>query len=508
MTTKPDVTSFHQTLLWPLLLRNLHPSNRAADFLAGRLPKSRGSGRDAKQVWEEVKPEHDDKAVIHDQPYEEVLYFHPFVRDFLYGDGRTPSAKRPMRRFRRCDIDQVQLDWTEIVRDDKGRETESPVTVPLRVRRIELYVFSTGVMVLVVEVGTAEEKTLPLDHALTIQQQFRHAYPGFWKGEKPGKCLDSVTWSCNDKPLTRCGTDSRQQSYDFTAKGAEPPVSFHFCQLRHPLQPFDGRTSKELTYQQIVDNRMPSMSFFGVTDPRQIAESDMERLASLDGPGNGFAYAKDFIDHSDARTFYDRFWCDDPKDGKQWQSTRYAISGYAFVMIGDGRQDTTGENAGTNVEFTNEAFGMLSHFRQHYFKLCLIAHYQRASLLMFAHRLAEATAKRKERMDGTERHRADVDKQFRISIQSIQRDFELFRSKYWFTDVSNQLQGQELFDLLIAQLKTESFFDQVMDELDRLNNSLMMTAQDRTADMQTGLAILGTVIAVLQTVDLFIQWAK
>ncbi|MDA1053165.1 MAG: hypothetical protein O3C40_22145 [Planctomycetota bacterium] len=54
---------------------------------------------------------------------------------------------------------------------------------------------------------------------------------------------------------------------------------------------------------------------------------------------------------------------------------------------------------------------------------------------------------------------------FANKLDAVQRDFLLFRNMYWCTEVSNQAQGRELFDLWSLHLNTRPLFDQVNAEL-------------------------------------------
>ena len=90
----------------------------------------------------------------------------------------------------------------------------------------------------------------------------------------------------------------------------------------------------------------------------------------------------------------DRFWCDVGPS----PNTRYLASGRTLIVIGDAQ----------SKYFLDNERGVLAQFRHQHFLLFLIAHFQRAALLMFADRLAEAL----KRLDiGTDRFGAALQAQ-------------------------------------------------------------------------------------------------
>ena len=83
---------------------------------------------------------------------------------------------------------------------------------------------------------------------------------------------------------------------------------------------------------------------------------------------------------------------------------------------------------------------MLAQFRHQHFLLFLIAHFQKASLLMFSDRLVEA-------LRSARRHDA-------ASVQALQardprqlRSFLRFTHRYWFHEISEQAQVRALSHL-------------------------------------------------------------
>ena len=111
--------------------------------------------------------------------------------------------------------------------------------------------------------------------------------------------------------------------------------------------------------------------------------------------------------------------------------------------------------------FTDAQAGGRAHFQHHYFKLGLIAHFHRVSLLNFKVRIANALEE--WRAAGADAEQGWT--RFARALAVLQRDFLMFRNMYWFTELTNQIQGRELFDLWSQHLNTRPLFDQIKAEL-------------------------------------------
>ena len=109
-----------------------------------------------------------------------------------------------------------------------------------------------------------------------------------------------------------------------------------------------------------------------------MSRNDFIRLGLVTGGGDAKAlpYSESHVADFEQRYCYDRFWCDVGPS----PNTRYLASGQALIVVGDAQ----------SKYFLHSESGVLAQFRHQHFLLFLIAHFQRAALLMFADRLAEA----------------------------------------------------------------------------------------------------------------------
>jgi hypothetical protein len=441
------VERFHEILIWPL---RLHADagewdNRPSELqrFAQELSKS--------GEWEEVSPYGRLKDSSDSARYAEFVYFHPFIRSFLY--PRLQGADAPMRVLAREDIQSVRVRLRNP--DDGLREIE------LRVLRVHLYLFQTGIGLLVVEVAA---DGIDLLDAEDLLDTFRRAYAPYFEGGRPGHCPFSVEWvKAAGGAIGDSYSDAKAQ-IDFSRRNRQPPVSRHWQHLLDPLAPWPVAKPNGPSYSQIEDERIPVMAFLSFSDPALLTKGDFARLAFLDdaGPSGSLPCAAGALEDFESKHCYDRFW---DATGEGWMKTRYLCSGYAFVVVG---QDDP-------QFFTNGESGILSHFRHHYLQMGLVAHMHRASLLVFSQRLSAAV----DKMRGHERSYAQV--------RTLQQDIADFVAHFWFTEVSNQQQPRELFEWWSNLLGNRELYDRVLQECGFVAEVLQGKQEDELGERQEDL---------------------
>ena len=395
LTTRPAaeiaVKTFHHTLMWPLLMRGPSESQPGSgQSISGHVQALTEAGWQESASPDEVPP-------IEGFTYEEMVYFHPFVRDFLFGDGKTIVKERALRRLKRSDVTGVKI----------AIEAGDP-PIDFRVERCEILLLRPQVLILLVEVSnrTCDRKTaedprigderlpLTLEQVLYLQSRIRHIYPPYFSGSTHGDVLASVEWiglktgyemtdtvpdpaastphtdgdPASSKRLTL--TSPKDAFFRFVAKGSEPPLYAHWqVFFGDNIKPFETAYSRDdggLYLQQLIDDRIPSMSFIAVNNPAEIHQDDLDRLPAFDTPG--LDYEPEFRDRLRDSFQYTRF--------RHWGTTYYC-NGTSFAML-------CGIGGFTDL--------LLTHFRRHYTHLGVIAHFQHAALLYFADEMAE-TAK-------------------------------------------------------------------------------------------------------------------
>jgi hypothetical protein len=439
------VRAFGEILIWPFRLDVTaeKTTERIQAAVSGIAAGLGPNWRQEKNPLRHLDPGAADPSA---DAYAEFVYFHPFIRKFLYDDTSS------LLLFRRDDIRSLQADF-------------GTFRLSLSVERCLLYLFpATGNAVLALELAAGAKGEVPmvqgdrplsLAHVMDVLERLRRAYPPFWvNATSPGLSPVSVHW------LT--GTGERlDQGEDLTLESAArwvhehrcSPLSAHWRALLAPLR-FDGDGD---CWTHVVDERIPLMAWLAVEDPHTIGLGDWVRLAMLDGPDDAeLPYGRNHLDGFEGTHCYDAFW--DPGAGK---TTRYLMSGYGFVAVGSADDEF----------FTNV---VRTHMRRHYFQLGLIAHFQIAALLTLSERLSRAT-------ELSDNHAKD--------LQQAALDFT---HRLWFPDVSNHVQGRELFIRWRRFLSTETLYDQVMREAQDHNAFRNACADRDAADAASNLNLIAT----------------
>ncbi len=474
--TKPAteiiVEKMHHILIWPLIVRSNNPDKIESWISA--LPSAWTDSIRAGVT-----------SVASDVAYEEVVYYHPFARDFLYADGLHPPDKRPCRRFVRSDVQRVKVTL--------GRSTSSP-ELDLKVERAELYLCKPNIALFCLEVSSRDSKgnyqPLALDLVHDFRDQLRRVHPPFfWGGRQPeskgaGLCPKKVEWDNLATPIGLSLEAPRSEFVRFTNVGAEPPVFAHWqCWFGDRILPFqktidptDTTNEDRYFYQQIMDERMQCMTYLAVENPREVNKGDRDRLTFVDSAGpDKYPYNLRFLKRNREFHTYDRF-------GQTEYQTLYYFCSYAFTSLGKAWEDCTALPADRKSSFYSNY--ILTHFREQYYRMGVIAHFQRAALLYFADEMSTAA----KLLADVPAELESENEQYRKHMNRVQMEFLKFRSRSYFPDVTNQQQGQEMNRLWHNHLGIRDLFQQVDQSCDQINEVFTQRVSEGLAKSQEKLA--------------------
>ena len=475
---EPTVKHFRLALLWPLRLLTgagvLGPQQRPWQVL-----------RDLGEAspWREV--EHDlevEGSVFQERHYNEFVTFLPYVQQLLYGEGRaqhsdSADAGPAMRVFRRRDIARLRV---------AAREGDTPVT--LDVVHVHLYFFfDIDVVILNVEVAGGD---LPLSEVQELMYRIGRAYPSGW--DEHGRALHSLAVAellgRDGSVLARTDAHEREAFMAHVSRHRAPRIASHWAWLMQPLASAYSEQPGALRYRQIEYHRMPLTAYLALDDPLALTRQDFVRLglvtgagprdAEREGAGNALPYGNPHLDDFERRYCYDRFWS--ASGAAPW--TRYLCSGHALVVVGDAR----------SAYFTDRERGVLAQFRHQHFLLFLIAHFQKAALLMFSERLVEALKRL---------HVADPEsvRRFKRAIRASFEGFLRFTHRYWFHEVSEQAQVRELFHRCSTHLGIDPLYDEVKVRIADMNSYLDADSLRRQANTVVRLTVV-TILGLVGTV--------
>ncbi|RSZ33885.1 hypothetical protein EJO70_27540 [Variovorax sp. 553] len=474
-TGAPTVQHFRQALLWPLrLMPAPHAGHHHAPW---HVLREMG---DASPWREEVDEYTGDSSRFHERHYNEFVSFLPYVQRFLYGEGRSRGngeskgndGDSPMRIFRRHDVAAVRL---------VSQPGDAPVT--LDVIHCDLYFFfDIDVVLLNLEVGASN---LSLAQAQDILYRFGRAYPSGWEADGSAlHCMASVEWlGADGRVLASSDAQQREAFLSHVAQHRAPRIAAHWAYLMQPLVSDHSEDAGVLRYRQIEYYRMPVMAYLSLDDPRRLTRDDFVRLALVTGAGSGpseahLPYADHHLADFEHKYCYDRFWV----NAGAAPNTRYLCNGHALIVVGDARSEF----------FCCRDRGVLAQFRHQHFLLFLIAHFQKASLLMFSDQLVEAL----KRLDI--RSTPSV-KQFKRAIRASFERFLRFTHRYWFHEISEQAQVRALSHMCATHLGLDPLYDEVKARIADMNTYLDADSLRRQAATVVRLTVV-TLFGLIGTI--------
>jgi hypothetical protein len=461
------VRHLRQVLLWPLRLMPVSGESRPPWEVLREQPGS---------PWRELVDEYTGEAAgFHERHYNEFVAFLPYVQRFLYGEGRAGRTAggqgSPMRVFRRHDVARVRT---------VARPGDAPLT--LDVVHIDLYFFfDVDVVLLNVEVA-ADDVSLP--RAQEQLYRFGRGYPGGWDAQgHPSHSMASVEWLAPDgSVLASSDTQERDAFLSHVCEHRAPRIASQWAFILNPLVSDHSNEPGPLRFRQIEYYRMPLMAYLSLDQPKALTRADFARLAFVTGASAGDAqampYSEASLDHFERDFCYDRFWC----EAGSAPNTRYLASGYSLVVIGDASAQF----------FGCRDRGVLAQFRHQHFLLFLIAHFQKAALLMFSDRLVAAL------MDLDVGDPASV-RRFKRAIRSSFEGFLRFTHRYWFHEISEQAHVRALWHLTSRHLDLDPLYAEVKERIADMNSYLDADSLRRQANTVVRLTVT-TIFGLIGTV--------
>lgn len=472
---------FQVILLWPVRIEpkpngELEKARTSGTQSAGEWLGQYAEWIQANGAWQVIRDYYSDAgrqaAVAEEDRYAEFSYFHPYIQRLFYGgyaDGpqADPRAKPPVAILKRMDIRGAR-----VVLKRQGPKWRFDV------ERVNLFLFPTDVALAVIQMGgpVSEEEEKPsspfsLADGLDFLDWVRRVYPPYfkadgtsggvpikveWLGEKDARIGDASDFECT-------------VSYRRTVRERRvTPVAAHWKSILCPLVPASdglGDGQDGLRYAQVEDDRIPVLAYVATDYPEAISAPDWERLAycdSSDDSGRSF-YSPKFLDRPDQEFGYERFW--EPEKG---YTTRYLCTSYSFVAAG-------------KVDGFFNVY-VRRHMEQQYLLLALLAHLQKSSLLGFWKRLSDMVHEFEAKPIC-----AESQSELRRQKKWLLQDLTDFVSRFYFIEVSNQLQALELFDLMSKKLRTAQLMKEVIEQAEFVSKVLQEEWQEEVTTNQAKL---------------------
>ncbi|MBK8183870.1 MAG: hypothetical protein IPK63_13725 [Candidatus Competibacteraceae bacterium] len=465
----PIVRHFRQILLWPLQLMHAHVREphiskywELLEVLGDACP------------WREVDDEFGDPDDFQERHYKEFITFLPYVQRFLYGEGagregHAGYGKSPIRVFRRRDIAQMRVIL------DQGMPP-----LLFQVAHADLHFFyDLDIVILAIEFFAND---IPLLLAEDVLFKVGRTYPGFWEANgQGGQCPYRVEWlSGAGEVLAVSDYENRRKYLQFVCQHRSPTIATHWEFLLRPLALYHSDQEGVIRYRQIEYHRMPLLAYLSFNEPQTLTRGDFARLALITKAGSSdtLPYSEAELAHFERDYCYDKFW--DPSNEEL--SSRYLCCGHSFVIVGKASQRF----------FADPNTGLLGQFRHQYFLVNLIAHFHKATLMLFSEWLVIAISQLDIRdMESV--------KTFKREIRRIMETFLRFTHRYWFHEVSNQAQARDLFRMLTNHLETDRIYQDVSAAVKEMNAYLDSDGLRRQANTVVRLTVV-TTLGLIATV--------
>jgi hypothetical protein len=336
------------------------------------------------------------------------------------------------------------------------REGEAPIT--LSVEHIELWFFDDiNVAFLKVELSAND---LPFSVACDLLYRFGRAYPTGWDDDGHGKHnAHRAEWLATDGTVLASSDSANKEKFiSYTRKHRSPGISAHWDFLLRPLVLDPSDVTGNLRYRQIEYHRMPLMAFMAVDKPRDISRENWLRLGHIatSHPDEPLPAHDPDVAEFESRYCYDRFWADTDAG----PNTRFLCTGRAFIVVGDA----------SSAYFCDQTRGILAQFRHQYVLLFMVAHFHRASLLVFSDRMVDAVHDLDIRM-------AQSISRFRRRVYASFEGFLRFTHRYWFYELSERAHVQALYRMSCKHLGNDELYREVKEELQGMSQYLDSNAQ-------------------------------
>jgi hypothetical protein len=472
------VRHFRQILIWPLQLTPIVENEQIQE------PWDILHREHAGHPWRELRDEFScDPAQYAERHYSEFVTFLPYVRKFLYGEGKArgtpPGAESPIRVYRRSDVAKLRLTLPS-----------EPTPVVFNVAHVDInFFYDLDVIILVVEIFAND---LPLATVQDAMYRFGRAYPTYWDEGRGGHCVVRAEWlDATDQVLAESDYGDRAKYLEFVGRHRAPRFASHWTWLLRPLVPEHSGEQGAIRYRQVEYSRMPLLAYLAMDDARSLTRADFVRIGLVTGAGapESLPYAAHYLQSFEARYCYDQFW-NEERAGRP--GTRFMSCGHAFAMVGDA----------DDPFFVDREAGLLGQFRHQYFLLFLIPHIHKATLLLLSDRMVDAL----NRLDIRD---ADSVRRFKRTIRQLLEIFLRFTHRYWFHEVSDQPQAKELYRMTSAYLGNDKLYEETRTEIEDMSDYLEGDTLRRQANtvvrltVVTAFGLIGTVATGFLGMNLF-----
>lgn len=410
--------------------------------------------------------------------YAELAYFQPYVQRLLYGVSGEADDEPTF------DLYSLHCERPLVVHVD---EPKDKFQTSFTVDQALFYAFDGGFGILTVRLSSPT--------------------PVSWSNAQNAICYLRVTTFQHYKPETRgCqtvwvgggaaeriwieGLQSKPTAAEATDRESEMLNAIREFRPRildHWQSMLDLIVPKGVTIRTLGDHRMAVMASLYMKNPRRLSPDEWYALSEADGAGF-MPYAKSFREAELKEAVYDRWWSDDPYERL---SQRWLVGARTFIQV-KGIEDGPVPDYICRMRIT---------FYRQWYQIFLVAHFQRAALLVFQMRIARAVRTLRNPDGNTER---DKRRKLLAEVELLERELAKFTSQFWFHEVTAQVQGNDLYQLLKKRLDLDRLYREVVDDKGTLMSVVAAIGERRRNERIESLSRLGAFVLPISTILSFL----
>jgi hypothetical protein len=429
--------------------------------------------------------------------YAEYIYFHDFVRAFLFPKAPKLDEGNQDKNIEENIVQFYRHQLTDAIVSIESLEGKEISAI---LAGIYLYRFPNKIWILVIETSNTKddeegdevknENTNDSlisrgDQLLLFNNMFRRVYPSFFEKDNP---LAQMKTNEFPKKVSIVSDDfSFSETYSLDTVYLKPIPSSqgadgerHYPVFKSPITALLGsffNLNEEKKMYPILDDRMLVHSYVAFqSDVKDMVTLDQDDIffshfMYIDNPDFGYRYNKSFILNLMQKHEYTRW--------THWR-TRMGFTRYSSMFM-----------------FFDHIGYVYRPFISMYFQMFLLITYYRASLIRFSNEIAEIAK-------DFQTENKDIPKKLKTDLRDLHTRFMKFMNVHWFTEVSNQDQGIELFQKMRDAFEIEPMYDQVKDEIERADELVELIHQQKIERFQDSAGKIGLTFAFLAVITGFL----
>ena len=450
------------------------------------------------------------KGWEYQQNYAEYIYFHDYVRSFIFPSQKDIDEDLKDEKSWKCSHFYKYQQEEPVICKMETVKDHKPFELSAMVNGIYMHRYPGNIGILAIETSNTSDKdewrekldarfyiennfVKTGEDLLLFNNMFRRVYPAYFEKGNFSEQVDN-----SEFPKSIKFTDVDGKEIGFGDKKTSSGFKFSDMENIHFFNAKEGRKYYPTPAQYVIDlvehflnlqtkGNIPN--FTPVLDDRMLVYSslafdNLNQYPILPGSRDiFFAYFLyvDNLDYAGKEYRYDAAFTEQLlKDAtyNRWinYETRMGFSRYSAVFQYDSYLEC-----------------LYRPFVSMHYQMFLLNVYYRARLIRFSDEVARIAEKWTPEVSKHSQLPTQIKKEHRI----LHADFMQFMNVFWFVEVTNQDQGIEMFQKMRQSFALEPMYEQVKDEIERSDELADLFHNEKVERFNTKAGIIGGIIGVL-----------